>query len=120
MKLSYPCWMHGALLMRTGVLVLGNSVSIFSSAAQGFVCACFLCLIPSRKSWFSSKLVTTMKFVGRSKTIKGKGNWEIEKLRNSGSEIEKLRHAETEKFRNRELKKLRNVETEIFRNGEIW
>jgi hypothetical protein len=51
-----------------------------------------------------------MKFVGRSKTIKGKGNWEIGKL---GSEIEKLRHAETEKFRNRELKKLRNVETEI-------
>jgi len=37
---------------------------------QGFACACFFSLIPSKKSWFSLKLATTMKFVGRSKTIK--------------------------------------------------
>jgi hypothetical protein len=54
-------------------------------AAQGFVCACFFTLIPSRKSWFSLKLVTTKKFVGRSKAIKGKGNGGTGKLGNGSS-----------------------------------
>jgi uncharacterized protein (DUF779 family) len=63
--------MHGVLLTLIGELALGNSVWIFSSAAQGFACACFFSLIPSRGSWFSLKLATTMKFVGRSKTIEG-------------------------------------------------